>query len=157
MEVLREVVMDSFKLPCYYPANFEWLTIKSPEPTMAISISPKTIIHNMYNEDDDGDVYIFSHPPKQFFRGCAFQDDKTGDIKIMNIEETIVELNSLLKIMAKDNLERLAPHKIESGNCFKIAEPYLKNATMLAKGNNTKKINSILNDIKLRLNEKIKE
>ena len=156
MEVLREVVMDSFKLPCYYPANFEWLKIESPEPTMAISISPKTIIHNMNSIEDD-DTYIFSQPPKQFFRGCAFQCDKTGEIKIMNIDETIVELNALLKIIAKDNLERLAPHKIESGNCFKIAEPYMKNATVMAKGNNTKKINSILNDIKLRLNEKIKE
>lgn len=141
------------------PANFEWLTIENPEPTMSISISPKTIIQNVPNttEEKEDDTYIFSHPPKQNFKGCAFQSEKSGEINIMSLDETIVELNALIKMMAKDNVDRLASHKLETGNCFKIADEYLKNATMMSKGNTAKKANIVLNDIKLRLNEKIKE
>ena len=157
MEVLREVVIDSFKLPCHMPANFEWLTLESPEPTMSISISPNTIIHNPPTQEKEDDAYIFSHPPKQNFKGCAFQSEKSGEINIMSLDETIVELNALIKMMAKDNVDRLASHKLETGNCFKIADEYLKNATMMSKGNTAKKANIVLNDIKLRLNEKIKE
>jgi len=158
MEVLREVVIDSFKLPCHMPANWEWLTLDNPEPTMSISISPKTIIHNPpTNEEKEDDAYIFSHPPKQTFKGCCFQSEKSGEINIMSMDETIVELNTLIKMMAKDNVDRLASHKLETGNCFKIADEYLKNATMMSKGNMTKKANIVLNDIKLRLNEKIKD
>lgn len=45
MEVLREVIIDSYNLPCYMPANFERIVIKDPEHTLPLLISPKTILN----------------------------------------------------------------------------------------------------------------
>lgn len=42
MEILRDIVIDQFHLPVYYPANFERITIKGNDNTMAL-FSPKLI------------------------------------------------------------------------------------------------------------------
>lgn len=157
MEVLREVVIDTFKLPCHYPANFETLVLDTPSPTMTVSISPQTIVHNAFNDEEEKDAYIFSHPPKQVFKGCAYCCQKTGEIKIVHSDEMIVEVNALLKMMAKDHMDRIAPHRLDVGTCFKINEKYTKDVMAIAKGNKSNMTRMILDDIKFRLNEKIKE
>jgi hypothetical protein len=74
----------------------------------------------------------------------------------MDIDETILELNALLKIIQNDNIDRIEPHKIETGYCFKINDQYLKTLHDLSTKKRENITNMLFRDIKLRLNEHIK-
>ena len=154
MEVLKEIMLDTFKLPCHNPANFQKLVLKNLDPYLPLLISPKTITNGP--SDKDLDHYVFTGLQRQYFKGCAFSADGFEEIKVMDIDETIIELNSLLKIIKNDNVDRIVPHKIEYGHCFRVNSKYLWTLSNNAKGNREKMIQLLINDIKLKMNEKIK-
>ena len=79
----------------------------------------------------------------------------------MDIDEVIMEINSLIKMVQEDNIDRIISHKIEHGYCIKIPDDYFKslmNIGVFRDNISLDKItNSILNDIKAKLNDQLKK
>lgn len=105
----------------------------------------------------DYDYHIFAGLQKQKFKGCALVSDKFQEIKIMDVDETIVEINSLLKMIKNDTQDRIVPHKIEPSICIKIQQKYYQGFLQAAQGNTKKAASMIFNDLKMKLGEKIKK
>lgn len=155
MDVLKEVIIDSFKLPCYDPPNFKLLKLDIPDIFFPLLISPGLIYED---KEDYFDYHIFPGNKKKKFKGLALKAENSEEIKIMSIEDAVVELNSLLKIIQNDQADKVSHHKIvNNGTCFKLDSSFVKH--MITKSNQNKDalIENIIGYINNKINEKNKE
>jgi Zn-dependent metallo-hydrolase RNA specificity domain len=60
MEVFAEVVKDSLKIPCYYPANFEdlYISVKTKEQSYSVHV-PRTLLESNDRENRADGVFLF--------------------------------------------------------------------------------------------------
>jgi len=120
MKILREIVIDQFKIPVYYPANFEKITIKA-NISPALYISPKVIQPKQF------DLNFLTSNNSIPFKGYVIRTQGSEEIKILDIDETVMEVNTLIKMVKNDSIDRIVTHKIDKGCCFKLSDSFLKN------------------------------
>ena len=60
MEVFAEVVKDTLKIPCYYPANFEdcFISVKSKEQSYSVQI-PRSLFDSEEGSNRSEGVFLF--------------------------------------------------------------------------------------------------
>jgi hypothetical protein len=153
MDVLKEVIVETFKLPCWDPANFKTVKIEIPNAYLPLFISPSIIKEFNALEED---YLMFSSRQKKHFKGCAITVDNTDIVKVMDSNETINELNTLLKMLKQDDIDRIGPHRLEEGECIKLRTEYVKVMKGIARNNPEKYNQIILNDLKLKISDKLK-
>jgi len=148
--------MEQFNIPVYYPANFEKVVVKGESNTM-IQISPKLLT----SSKDNLNLGALTKEDKISFKGCCIVTPMEEEMKILDCDETLMEINALIKMVKGDNGFDYfpMPHRnLQEGYCFKISENYLKNfrgKTFKENLTTAKSDDLLVLDIKSKVNSRV--